>query len=51
MPDFNAIDAQADNYLKSGLAPSRVWALLCNLFPEVHSNTIAERVTAAAIVL
>jgi hypothetical protein len=47
--DLHAIDMQADNYLASGLAPSRVWALLCNIFENVHSNVIAERVAAAML--
>lgn len=48
--DYNAIDTRADELIAQRnptLPLTQVWSLLMSEFPTVHSNTIAERVSAA----
>ena len=44
------IDARADELLRDDHTPHEAWTVLCREFPDAHSNLLAERVAAAAIV-
>lgn len=46
---LNTLDRRSDELLAHGLAPCEVFAALEDEFPDVDTDTLAERVAAATI--
>lgn len=46
---LNRIDRRADALVLADVHRMEAWTTLCAEFPEVHSNTLAERLAASLI--